>query len=317
MNTASIIQLVRAEANDSQSKYWTDAHIVALTNTWARALFRQRVDADPSYGAQPFTILGTDTTRVVQRHKTIWSYYLPAWVFRLKSVEELASSTEERGLYLPPKRRARAGVGWTLQGNRRLDVTGWETPKDIRVWCSKTPALAWPGAVKKASASATHIYLDPAPTGGYAVETDPDSIIGASVEVTGVASNTRDPRGIHEVVSATREWDAGLASWLLKCEVMPHFGETLALNDTYDMHPEVGEEHTPYLVYLVVRSLLQEHNNEDRLVQILPLLREQRREFIDGIQPRDDEQPQFVSDPYEHGIGQYPEDRDPYYYGGM
>lgn len=301
MNLAEVITAIRSEVNDPNAKYWSDIQITRWINHWTRAVSRQRAQADPSYGSHRLSISGADASRVRKIHDKVWAYHLPSWVHKVRMVRISKSSGDPAGGVIAPILHMRAGSGWRFEGSRRLDLVGFDN-EDIDIYVAKVPALAHVGTVRKASATAGELYVDNQLS--YPEEREAGAYIGAQFELTGVATALRDPRGtVAEVISADTEWDAGLASWLVKVTVMPHFPEVPAVNDTYTMHPELGDEHVMYLVLLVSRSLLQEHNNTERLKQIEPVLQQQRVDFLDGIRPRQDMQPPLIGEPYGAGGG--------------
>ncbi len=313
MKLSEIILTVRDLVNDPSSKYWSDVEITRWVNQHVRALFRQRVNADPSYGMHRLDISGSDAEAFEQVNARRFAYFFPSWVYKIRMVRETKGIGEEQGGLIPPLGYARPGFGWHFAGNRHIEIYGYDRAPDITLDVAKVPALLHQGVASKTSAY-TAIYLDyPERVGfDYPFETEEGAYDGALIEITSGADATRDPRkSVATVRSTSSVWDSGTSSWLTHCDsVRPIFSGTVQAGDSYELHAEIDNAHMNYLCLLVAQSLFQRTNNVEGIMGIQASLGLERAEFIDGIQPRQDYYPQFVQNP-NYFSGPQIQDRDP------
>lgn len=303
MKLADIITQVRDLVNDPGTKYWTNVEIGRWVNHWTRAIFRDRVDADASYGMYRYDILTTQTTRFEQLYSSTWVYYLPSWVYKVRSVELLEGTptgTQVRGQFVPAlvPHINEPSYGWEFADNRRLLIHGWGAARDIRIHCAKLPAVLHNGTCAADGASnGSTIIIPGTNTAGHAVEQEDGALIGAAFEVTTQEAG-RDATGSIAVVQSVAK-DVSALPYKFTLTVKPNFTAQAKGTDTYDMHAEVDNAHIAYLTLRVAESLFHRSNNIAGLSSIAPNLSREMVAFRDGIQPRTDNVIHRIHDPLD------------------
>lgn len=300
MKLADIIVLVRDVVNDGSSKYWSNVEIARWVNQWVRSIFRDRVDADPSYGMYRYDILTSQTTRFEQLYASTFAYYLPSWVYKIRSVELLegTATTSKRGQFIPPliPHINQPSYGWEFGDNRRLLVHGWGAAEDLRIHCAKLPTPIHSGTVaSNGAADGSTILISGTNANSYPVDHEEDAFINATFEVTTQAAN-RDVTTKRAVVTSVAK-TVSATPFTYTLTVKPIFGAQVNSGDSYDMHAELDDAHIPYLVLRVAESLFHRANNTAGIEAITSDLRRETIAFKEGIQPRTDNVIHRIRDP--------------------
>lgn len=313
MKLSSILLAVRDLVNDPSAKYWSDVEITRWVNQHVRALFRQRVNADPSYGMHRLDIAGDNAETLQQINERRYAYFFPSWVYKIRMVRETKAIGEPQGGVIPPLGYGRPGHGWHFAGSRHIELYGYSSAPDITIDVAKIPALLHQGVASKSSPY-TGLYLDYPERSGfdYDFENEVGSYDGALFEVTSGADASRNPRrSVSAVRSSEITWDASTGAWLTYCsQVRPVFSGIVSAGDTYEMHAELDAAHMNYLYLLTAQSLFQKTNNVEGIMGLQAAIGAELTQFVDGIQPRQDYYPSIRSGPSYPG-GPASTDRDP------
>jgi hypothetical protein len=300
MKLADIIVLVRDVVNDQNTKYWTNVEIGRWVNQWVRSIFRDRVDADASYGMYRYDVLASQTTRWEQLYATTFAYFLPSWVYKVRSVELLegTATTNKRGVFIPPlvPHINQPSYGWEFGDNRRLMIHGWGQAEDIRIHCAKIPTLIHTGTIASSGAAdGSTIIVSATNANSYPVDHEENAFINATFEITNQAAG-RDTTTQRAVVTSVSK-STGSLPFLYTLTVKPIIGVQVNIADTYDMHAELDDAHIPYLVLRVAESLFHRANNTAGIEAITSDLRREYAAFKEGIQPRTDNVIHRIRDP--------------------
>lgn len=302
MKLADITTLVRDVVNDQNVKYWTNVDIARWINQWTRSIFRDRVDADASYGLYRYDVLATQTTRWEQLYASTFAYYLPSWVYKIRSVELLeaapATGTQKRGQFIPPliPQINQPSYGWEFGDNRRLLVHGWGAVEDIRIHCAKLPTLIHNGTIAaNGAADGSTIKIGDVPSSTMPLDQEEDAFINAVFEITSRVAG-RDMTTKRGVVTSVSK-DSAALPFVYTLTLKPIIGAQVNTSDTYDMHAELDDAHIPYLVLRVAESLFHRANNTAGIEAISSDLKREYAAFKEGIQPRTDNVIHRIRDP--------------------
>lgn len=313
MKISDVITMVRDRVNDSASTFYTDAEIARTVDIHVRALFRQRADADPTYGLTRLNILDT-SDNVSQVYSDVYAYSLPTWVYKIHAVRERATTSQGEGKMLPHVPYRHKGYGWTWAGDRVIHVRGSSAIKSIIVECAKTPAQLHTGALPVVSPNSTSMYLDTTPsipTGG-SLDWEEGAYLNSKIEITGTTSESGSVfnRGRVLTVTGSDRRYVSSAWYVLATVTPPQTASATAATATYEMHPEIDDGHLNYLVLLVADTLFQKTNNVNGIQALQTQLNLERAQFNNWLIPRQDQQQYFLTDPANVEIPPYDEDRD-------
>ena len=304
--------MVRDRVNDSASAFYTDAEIIRAIDVHIRALFRQRADADPTYGLTRLSIADS-SDNVSKVYEDVHAYYLPTWAYKVHAVREQATTAQGEGKLLPHVPYRHKGYGWTWFGDRVIHIRGSSTAKSIYVECAKIPAKLHKGALPIVSPDANNLYRDDTPPEPASTELDWEegAYLNAKIEITGTTSESGSVFNRGRVLTVTDSTRIHSTNWRLRVTVAPpQTAATTATPATYELHPEIADGHLNYLVLLVAETLFQKTNNVNGIESLQAQLNLERMEFKNWLVPRQDQQQYFLTDPGNVEIPPYNIDRD-------
>lgn len=329
MRTKDLFDLVRHKVNDkadstnTEGRYHTNRDIGYWVNVWARELLNDQVEADRSWHNSIITLNATDA---VQDSNRSFVYTLPPYVYRISLVRENnTTATHPLGRKMSPVPDGTDRRGWYWRDSTRMFIQGETAALDLKVWATKVPPKVHFGEVRVVNAALDKFYLDhqPALTGNDPLEISPDdnAYVDTYFIFTGTTATpliTRDLGGeVRRCTSSARVWEASLSQYVTEITLDRDLPFATAVGDTYEMVVPIADPHTGYLALLVAESLHHRTNNTKGIEALQPQKAELHSRFINGIQPRQDQEPWENLFPEELQVGDFDPDRDPWalYYG--
>lgn len=307
MRVSQVISRVRDIIGDQGSSTFTDAELARHLDTAIHTAFRWQMQADSSYHNCSFTF---SASQGVQTAGNLFTYQLPRWVKRVQMVRLDHSANEELKEIQEPADWRHDGTGFRLDRLKSIQLYGYASAQNLRVWAAKVPARLLSGTCP-ADGSTTLLKV---PTTGstYELENEVDGYKNAIFEMTGLTTAGRDPVGqIRRIESSSRVQESGTTYHL---RLVPEVAFTVAplTSDTFEMHPEIDDDGIGFIVYRAARAAFQRIRNNDGLGGIASSLAEETERFISTLQPRQSYRPAFWNTDADDPIGIENPDRSPF-----
>lgn len=318
MLARTVVAAVRRKLNDPDAKYQSDVTIAAALDQHVRMLYRDKVDADPSYGRTTYSIASDDANSIypVPGRSNAFSYWFPAWLYRVHAIYE--ESGGERGAMIPyndPSIRLR-GRQWHFAGDRSIELIDFPAPISIQAEVSKIPSPAHWGTVQEIASSKTSLVLEPEPswpgvkladgtipTELFGFSFEPGGYVGAEVELTTAGTFVRNPRGhVAVVVAQDQVWSRLKEKWTWRLTLRPGFNASPKRGDSYEMHFAVNDANLEYLVLKTASSIFERTQNTTGIATLAPKLQREERAYINSLRPRQEQDPLLLR-PVEEQVG--------------
>lgn len=300
MRLSQIITKLREELTDpstSTNVDWSDAELVGVLTDQVLIMVRRQVAIDEAYHNHRFALTAASA---VQRSSNIWAYRLPHWCPKVVEVRFGQDSGLDPRQRVLRQRDKFGGAGWRYSGRREIEVEGIATAEDLEVWCAKRPARLTKGTLPTQTGMASNQLRLDADTSAdallYPHETVADSYVNAVVELTGVNTVGHIVGGqVNTVVSSLHlQNEAGTLYTVLTFRdawtVLP-----VSL-DTYEMHPEIDDEHLRLLILLCARACWTRRGNKDEVRASELELHQEWAEFQRHMEPRGLQEPKVIKD---------------------
>jgi hypothetical protein len=299
---------VRNTVNDTSAvttaQRWTTADVVRELSLWQKDLFRQKIEADPTYNVVDFDVLA-NSSRITQLYAEEWLYALPSWVYRINDAYELvdgsALTTKARGNRLAHNFHNAVQKGWRFKTDRAVIVQKYAPAPALRFEVRKVPCSLFRATTKLGTT--TTIVFDVATAAPYQVDLEDGAMLGAQVEIT-TKVGANDSRGV--VATVIGQSRAGSDITLTIAPPLP--AASLA-GETFEMHAELSDAHLRYLILLTAETLLHRHHNAGSVFSLQPQIKAESARFVDGLQPRREGVASEM--PIGETFGQRDPDRDP------
>lgn len=272
---------------------WQDDRLMRTANRMIRGIIRKQTEIDEGYHNCDLSLSADDA---IQVHTDVFDYILPTWSMRVTGVRKGATSDGKRGAAIShADRRAegRYGASYHLVANTTLRLRHGQA-LDLDVSVVKLPARLTRGTVAKASTAANELYLAQDGDGDFDHETEADSYRNAILELTGVDGAGHVISGSVARVTASAHRVVDGSNFYTKLTLDQDLNATPAVNDTYEFQTEVADEHVRLLVLLICRVCWESKGNNDELRAITTELNEEWTNFVQHIQPRQSQEPDFV-----------------------
>lgn len=304
MLARTVVSAVRRKLNDPDAKYTSDVQIAAVLDQHARMLYRDKVNADSSYGKSTYLIDGSDTSNIYAVRANVWSYWFPTWLYRVHGVWETSGGARTNLIPHVGAHERYDGRGWDFASDRSIEVRGFSAAPSIEVSVSKHPAPVHWGTVQDGSTKATELVLEPKPmltSAKWGDELFPftferDGYLGAELELTVEGTHARNPRGqVAVVVAQTARWSVGKNAWTWLLTLRPGFQTPPKKGDSYEMHYQVQDMHANYLVMLAAKDIALRTANTTSIQLLDPILRGERAQYLDSLRPRQEQDPLIIS----------------------
>lgn len=300
MRLSRVIQLLRDELSDPASSTnldWSNAELGRIVSDQTLVMVRKQVTIDEAYHDCTFTLLGATAT---QTSANTWVYYLPHWCGRIGEIrlKQEASDTHKRQVLR--ERSKFETSGWRYYGRRAIEVMGYATAQDITIVCAKRPARLTLGTLPTQSGmSSTQIRLDSDSSIDaliYPHESVTDSYVNSVIEITGINDVTAQPGGQVRRVTASAHGQVESGAIYTVLTVDQAWDTQPEASDTYEMHPEVDDEHLRLLILLSARAAWARKGNRDEIRATEMELAQEWAEFQRHIQPRGIQAPKIIKD---------------------
>lgn len=300
MRLSQIITKLREEISDPASSTnvdWADGELAGILSDQVLIMVRRQIAIDEAYHNHRFTLLGSTA---IQRSGNIWAYRLPHWCPKIVEVRFAQDSALESQQRVLRQRDKFGGLGWRYSGRREIEVNGIATAEDIEVWCAKRPARLTKGTLPtQASLATNQLRLDvdtSADASTYPHETVADSYANAVVEITGVNAVGHLVGGqVNTVVSSAHLQNEGGTLYTV-LTMRDAWTVVPVAADTYELHPEIDDEHTRLLVLLSARACWSRKGNKDEVRATELELHQEWAEFQRHMEPRGIQEPKILKD---------------------
>jgi hypothetical protein len=284
VNLNQLIELVQDEVNDAGAKRYPLAQVVRSINTAHRNVVRLQVQEDETFHNFELTLLAVNATKVAV---DIWRWVLPHYVSRISQVFVDHTTTERRGMLLPPARSI-LGAGWSWFAGSQFELRGCEL-KDLRLTCIKEPALLSSGTLpSQAGVAAPWVQLASFASQTYPMDRQSGKYINSVLEITGGDAGASVVSGqIVRIESHLGVVESG-GSYYPQVKPVGNWTTQPTAGSTYAFRLETPESATDLVVLEAVADLYRDRGAFDSLAKIQQSLMQARKDFGDFVQPRDD-----------------------------
>lgn len=300
MRLSQVLTKLREELSDPASSSnvdWSTAELSGVISDQALIMVRRQVAIDEAYHNHRFTLLAASA---VQRASDTWVYVLPPWCGRIVEVRIAQSSA------LDPRQQVLRQVdkfgrgGWRYSGRREIELVGFSQAQGITIACAKRPARLTLGVLPdQTGMSSTQLRLDADTSANaliYPHESVADSYANAVLEITGIDDAVAQPGGQVRTVlsSAHKQVFAGALYTVLT--INQAWSTQPVADDTYELHPEIDDEHLRLLILLSARACWTRRGNKDEVRASEMELYQEWAEFQRHMEPRGIQEPKIIKE---------------------
>jgi len=322
MRLSLILSKLRSELIDADSDDWTDAELSGIISDQQLIMVRKQVAIDEKYHNHKFDLLTTDATQI---SGDVWSYRLPPWVMRITEVRLMQTSNIDPRKNLIPEIHDGLGKGFQYSKGNRIELWQWGDAQDITISCAKRPARLTKGTLPDQTAmTASEMRLDEDSASGDASNHPHESVDGSYVngmfEITGVDSGATPRYVSGQMRRCTNSQHGQQLSTTLHTLLTfeDAWSPILATADTYEMHPEIADEHMRCLILLSARAAWQRKGNFDEIRASSPEFTQEWNEFMSHIRPRSLTGPRVIKSRVTPQVfGQHGDDNPDFYWNGQ
>jgi len=302
MNVTQFLLEVRDMLDDpddlsgSAKVRWDDGVLMRHANRTIRGLVRKQMELDQGFHNCAVLLSKEDA---IQVHSNVWDYILPTWSMRVAGVREQATDSQPEPDFIQPADRrtsGRGGPNYHMVANTTLRLRH-ANALDLQVDTVKLPARMTRGTVGKPSTGVSgtiQLYMEPDEDAEFPNETEANSYRNAIVELTGTDSPTHIISGAIARVTASSHRNEDASKFYTLLTLDKALPVPPAANDTYEFQTEIAEEHVRLLILLVCRACWESKGNNDELRAIAGELNEEWVNYLQHIQPRQGQEPDFI-----------------------
>ena len=320
MILSSLLSAVRTQVDDPEKKKHTDTDLARRIYEQSLVMFRKQVEIDERYHNFFFTL---DKSVAMQRSSNVWRYAIPRWVSKVRQVRRgQGTSTDPRKKIINKILDAESDIqaGWDFDGARAIRLYRFGQAETLDVQVAKRPARLTLGTLPDQSGlSSSQIRLDSpdrvsspnTDAQTHPHESETDAYANAIIEITGQSTVTHLVESQVRTITASQPNQvlASFAELFTVATVDEPWTVAPVANDTYELHPEIQDEHLRLLVLLVSRASFALKGNYDEIRAIDPELREEWASFIQHIRPRQTQDPVVIRETVNRDFGA-PADQD-------
>ena len=308
MRLSLVLSDIRDLIGDQSVDDWTDVELVRYINLHTQSRVRKMTEIDEGYHNCELHLSKDDARQMAA---STWEYTIPSWVMKITMVRKdpLDVTASSQRIFFPGN-KYELTTGWRYNELNGLRFQRMSEAEDILISAMKRPALCTMATLPdQTGMGRDQMRLDSEVTTTFPQEGIEDSYINGRFELTGVSSVGRAVRGQYRrciksehgclftdpetkvpqpytVLTFNQDWD-----------------EPPMENDTYEMHPEIPDEHMRLIVLDVARTAWMKKGNSDEIRAMASEYQEQMLSFISHIRPRQLQEPLRIrsSTPFHNG----------------
>jgi hypothetical protein len=303
MNVGEFLTEVRGilddkiDAVNNPAQKFSNTLLLSYLQRHVQALCRIQAQRDQGYHNFPLIVKAIDSRNVIQN---VFQWSLPQWVVNVAQCRLMVGVTDNTNQpTLSPykwttpivisdpvqKKMKWADFGWKWEGNRTLQLWGYDSAPTLYLEVVKLPARLFQATIDQTGAATDRFYLPAALTLGTE-DQEEGAYINAEVQVT--SSSTISKVGQRRrVVYSNADVDSGGGVRKTELTLETPFSVALGVGDTVQSVIPYGEEHSRLLLLKAAWSCAEQIGNVALQKTLGPSMAEETKNFMDYVTPRD------------------------------